>query len=848
MATKNTMRTVSVRNILAHKLRLALTLLAVVLGTAFISGSFMFTKSLSNTFDSAVSTAFTGVDAAVSQKEGGPILDQKMRDDIAADPDVRAVNMQSSQTVVVANKDAEAFQTGGGTSSVQPYYPEDQSVGEPATLVDGSAPHGTGEVLINDSAAEEFDIKIGDSLLVVHPDQRDEVKVVGVVKPVVDQGPSLTLLMDHEAFVERYGNSEQLKVAAAEGVSADELVDHLNETFEVKAESGQKLADEISDQISSALKFVNYFLIAFGLIALLVGTFIIANTFSMIVAQRTKEFALLRALGASRGQITRSVVTEAFIVGLVGSAVGVAAGMGLVAIIKAVFEAKGMPMGGGLGLSLSAVLVPLILGALVTIVSAWAPARRAGAVKPVEAMRTTESAAGASLLVRSVLGGLLLVVGIIFALVGVLVDASTGIRATLVGLGSLNLILGFFLAGPAISLPIVPAIGRVVGAPFGAVGKLASTNSARNPRRTAATAFALMLGVALVTSIGMLGATMKASVADAVEQDARADFLLSGPTSGNFPTPNETVQRARDTEGVGQLVAMSTAPLQVDGQASMNYGPEMMISQIIDGNADDMLNLTLVDGALNTGEEPGFIADSVLAEKQGWEVGQSYELAGPDPSRTAQVKLLGTYEPFQMLPGLAVSQSAAEEVIDPSSLDVTVVSVNAEEGYDKEKLRANLEKSVKDLVVVQVRTSEEYAGEAAGMIDQMLTILYALLALAVVIAVLGIVNTLTLGVIERRQEIGMLRAVGTQRRQIRTMITVESVQIALFGALMGILMGLGMGWSFISVLSDEGLDSATVPWMMLAVMFVGSGIVGVLAALWPAQRAAKTPPLDAIAD
>ena len=201
-----------------------------------------------------------------------------------------------------------------------------------------------------------------------------------------------------------------------------------------------------------------------------------------------------------------------------------------------------------------------------------------------------------------------------------------------------------------------------------------------------------------------------------------------------------------------------------------------------------------------------------------------------------------------MLSGLAVSKSAAEEVIDPGSLDVMVVSVNAAEGYDKEKLRANLEKSVKDLVVVQVRTSEEYAGEAAGMIDQMLTILYALLALAVVIAVLGIVNTLTLGVIERRQEIGMLRAVGTQRRQIRTMITVESVQIALFGALMGILMGLGMGWSFISVLSDEGLDSTTVPWLMLVIMFVGSGIVGVLAALWPAQRAAKTPPLDAIAD
>lgn len=848
MATKNTMRRVSVRNILAHKLRLALTLLAVVLGTAFISGSFMFTNALSNTFDSAVDNAFTGVDAAVSQKEDGPALDQKMRDDIANDPDVRAVNIQSSQTVVVANENAEAFQTGGGTSSVEPYYPADQSVGEPAELVDGSEPHGTAEALINDSAAEKFGIHVGDTLVVVHPDQRDEVKVVGVVKPAVDQGASLNLLMDHAGFTERYGDSSQLKVAAADGVSAEELVDHLNETFDVDAEAGEELAKEISDQISSALKFVNYFLIAFGLIALLVGTFIIANTFSMIVAQRTKEFALLRALGASRGQITRSVATEAIIVGLVGSAVGVVAGVGLVVAIKAVFSAQDMPMGGGLGLSVSAVVVPLILGTVVTVISAWAPARRAGAVKPVEAMRTTESAAGSSLLVRTVLGALLLFAGIIFAVLGVLLDISTGIRATLVGLGALNLIVGFFLAGPAISLPIVPSIGRVVGVPFGAVGKLAATNSARNPRRTAATAFALMLGVALVTAIGMLGATMKASVSDAIDEDVRADFLLSGPTTGNFPTPNETADRARDTEGAGQVVALGSAPVMVDGQASMNYGPQVVISQVIGGNADDILNLTVAEGSLKLGDEKGFIADTSLAEEQGWQVGHTYELTGPDPTRTSEVTLIGTYEPFQMLPRLALSESAATEVVDASTLDTKMVAVNAAEGVDTEELRANLEESVKDLVVVQVRTGAEHAGEVAGMIDQMLTILYALLALAVIIAILGIVNTLTLGVIERRQEIGMLRAVGTQRRQIRTMITVESVQIALFGAIMGMILGLGLGWAFISVLADDGLDSLTVPWLMLIIMLVGSGIVGVLAAIWPAQRAAKTPPLDAIAD
>ena len=287
----NTMRRVSLRNILAHKLRLALTLLAVVLGTSFIAGSFMFTNSLSSTFDSAVSNAFTDVDAAVS----GDHLDQAFRDTLAADSEVAAVNIRSSQTVVVANSDAEAFQTGGGTSSISPYYAPADAVGPVAEVIDGAAPQGTGEVVVNESAAEKFGISVGQELLVVHPDHRETVSVSGIVKPDVEQG-GIVLQMDAPAFVEVYGDSKQLAVAAAEGVTADQLVDHLNAEYDaqgITAESGQKLADEMSDQIGSALKFVNYFLIAFGLIALLVGTFIIANTFSMIVAQRTKEFACL---------------------------------------------------------------------------------------------------------------------------------------------------------------------------------------------------------------------------------------------------------------------------------------------------------------------------------------------------------------------------------------------------------------------------------------------------------------------------------------------------------------------------------------------------------------------------
>lgn len=853
MASGSTMRKVSLRNILAHKLRLALTLLAVVLGTSFIAGSFMFTKTLSDTFDSAISSSFDGVDAAASPVEGGQGISEETRLAMAEDPEVGSVNIRGSQTVVAANEDSEAFQTGGGSSSLAPFYPEEDYVGEPFSMTEGEAPTGTDEVVINQGAVDEYGIAVGDTLVLVTPDEHINVEVSGIYEPPVSSGSSITLMMAEDGYLERFtanGSVSSLAVSGAEDVEPDALVEHLNNEYEVSAESGEKLAEEMTEAIAEGMQFINYFLIAFGLIALLVGTFIIANTFSMIVAQRTKEFALLRALGASRGQITRSVVTESVIVGFIGSAVGVLAGMGLVAIIKLVLSAQDMPMGSGLGLTPSAVIVPIVLGTIVTVISAWAPARRAGSVEPVEAMRTTESAAGSSLKVRTVIGLIVLVLGAAFAIWGALwTDGSTGSRASLVGVGALFVIVGYFLAGPALSLPIVPAFGKVIGAPFGAIGSLAATNSKRNPRRTSATAFALTLGLALVTAIGMLGATMNSSIQDLMEDNVSSDYILSGPTDGSFPTPGNTPELAQETEGVASTTTAGMSPVLIDGQAAMNYGPQFQFTNYVDGNPEDMVTFEVVEGSMNLVETPGFIANTTVVEANGWEVGESYELTSPvNPTETREVELIGIYEPNPIVEGFAVSKSAYEGMIPDGVSQMLFVGVSAEEGYDLDELRTNLEESMKDLIIVQVMTGEEYAGQATDMVTQMLSILYALLALAVIIAILGIVNTLTLGVIERRQEIGMLRAVGTQRRQIRTMITLEAVQIAVFGAVMGMLIGLGLGWAFIEVLADSGLENAVVPWAQLLIMLASSAVVGVIAAIWPSARAAKTPPLEAIAD
>nr|WP_304503806.1 FtsX-like permease family protein [Corynebacterium lemuris] len=846
------MRRISLRNIAAHKLRLALTVLAVVLGTAFISGAFMFTNSLNQSLQSAVSSTYDGVDAVVTPAEGASVLSRDIREAIAADEKVANVNVTASETVVLATGDEEPIQTGGGTASLAPWYAPDTVVGVPNPLVEGEAPTAADDIVLNQKGAENFGISVGDELLVVDPEERRTMTVTGLYEMEFDQGQSLSAYMPEEAFLERYtldGATSQFIVSAVEGTSDTDLVAHLEDTRDgLQVETGAKLAEEMSEVLSQALSFVNYFLVAFGLVALLVGTFLIANTFSMIVAQRTKEFALLRALGAARMQITRSVVFEAFLVGVLGSALGVLAGVGLVAAIKGIMSARGMSLpDSGLGLSTSAVVVPVILGTLVTIISAWLPARRAGEVRPVEAMRSTEASTDQPLGVRTILGVLLMVVGVAAALAGALLaDSATSTRAILVGIGAFGVIVGFFFAGPAMSLPIVPTLGRVIGAPFGAIGRLAATNSRRNPRRTATTAFALTLGVALVTAIGMLGDTMKASISDVVENNVSADFILSGPTSGSFPTPAGTPDAVRDVEGVEQVLTMSTAPVLVDGRATNQFG-DFAQTTLLDGNVTDMIAIEMREGTADLGAGPGVLAAAGFAETNGWEVGDVLPLTAPGLSEEVrEVEVLGIFEPNNLLNNMVLSQESVAGLLPPGALEVSMVGVVADGSVDPDQLRADLEEAVKGFIVVQVMSTDEMAGQAGQAIDQMLNILYALLALAVIIAILGIVNTLTLGVIERRQEIGMLRAVGSQRRQIRTMITLEAVQIAVFGAVMGIIIGLGLGWAFLEVLSGEGLDTISVPWAMLLWMLLGSAVVGVLAAVWPARRAAKTPPLDAI--
>ncbi|MDO4632104.1 MAG: FtsX-like permease family protein [Corynebacterium sp.] len=871
-----TMLKLSIRSILAHKLRLLLSVVAVMLGTAFVAGSMMFTTSLNTVFDSAIEDAFDGVDAVITPDPAAAaaILMKNPADlkamaslggvrtslieELRHDPEIKNVAIHDGVNLVLANANREPYQTRAGRVQIVSWYDDTTAVGVGNKLIDGHLPENQEQIVINAQAAKAYNIKIGDTVVVVDPQHQKNMIIVGTFEPVKtggELGSNITLSTNEKEFLELYTNGKNIKSLAVEGNTKHgaDLITYLSEKYPgVKYQPGSELADTLNTQIKDGLKFVNYFLVAFGLIALLVGTFIIANTFAMIVAQRLKEFALMRALGVSRRQLTTSVVIEAFLVGLLGSGIGIGLGVGLVQLIQLVLEYFNMSISGaGLGLTTTSVAVPLGLGTFVTLLSAWAPARRAGAVHPVEAMRSTESASESPLKLRTFLGFLVLAAGCACAAAGVMAsvaDYDTQTRALAVGVGAVAVVLGVFMISPALSILVVGIMGRIIGLPFRAVGKLAATNSRRNPRRTATTAFALTLGVALVTTIGMLSATMQQSVKDLVSSGVRADFVLSSPANGQFPVPEEAVQKVRSTAGVGEVVGFAQAPVvigvNVDPAAAANG---MVRTLVADNDISKSVDLEGVNGSLNLQEPNVFVAFDDYASQHGWKIGDTVPVKNLEGKDIAQAKLIGTYGENRMMGDVELSAATLANTPYAQEQVLTWLMVTGDGSVSQSQLRENLQAAVKDYLVVQVQDKNEYAGQRAGMINQMLYILYALLALSVLVAILGIVNTLALNVIERRQEIGMLRAVGMQRRQIRRLITIESVQIALYGAAVGIGVGVGVGWSFLTVLSEEGLGTLVIPWVQLAWMFGASAVVGVIAAWWPAGRAAKTPPLDAIA-
>jgi putative ABC transport system permease protein len=837
----NPIRQVALRNLGAHKVRLLLTVIAIVLGTAFIAGSLIFTDTLKSTFDKIVTTSTKGLDVQVQpRKDNNPGVPVDLVDKLKAVPGVRAVEPQANGPIVLVAANGKKVQSGGAPSIGAAWTPADEQITPAPTFISGQAPSAADDVVINDSAAKKGDIKTGDHVIVItaaHDPQtvtvsgiyHTDVETGGYIGVLYTQAEALKLFTDgsHVATVSIAGRADVSQATLRDRVAAILPAD-------LKAETGKQVEQDTRDDVQKALSFINYFLLAFGAIALLVGTFIIYNTFSMIVAQRVRELALLRAIGASKGQVGRSVVFEAGVIGLIGSIIGIGGGVGLAYGLKAFLDAVGSGLpGGGLVLSPRTVIVALLVGILVTLFSAYSPARRASKTPPVAAMRAEfATTTNASLRRRNIIGLVLTVIGAI-ATVGGATSDSAGTAASLVGLGLLGVGAGVLMLSPMLSRWVIGAIGAVLGRPFGTVGRLARTNSVRNPRRTAATAFALTLGLLLVSAISVVGASTKASLDTIIDTNVRADFIL---TNNTFGLPIQAAAAAAKVPGVQSLTEIHSVRTTINGSNASGIA--------VDGPVAAVVKVDFVSGGgLPTDADMQF--SQTTAKDKKLSVGQQVTLTTPGGASVTE-KITGIYKDNPLLGNWMVSGDTYRTLTPSNEYLDEVGLVVAVPGTDLATLRAGLETATDPYYVVNVQDRQEFKGTQAEQVNGLLGVLYALLGLAIIIAVLGIINTLALSVVERRREIGMLRAVGMQRAQVRRTIYLVSAMIAIFGAVLGVVIGLVYGVLFTRTLKSQGLGTVSVPWGQAVLFVVIAGVVGVLAALWPGIRAARTRPLEAI--
>jgi putative ABC transport system permease protein len=835
---------VTLRGVRSHRLRFLLTAVAVMLGVSLVSGTYVLTDSLDSTFDKIVDQASTGADVQVR----GAASDTESFDGTAlraplpltlvdqlkgVDGVTRAVP-DLMGTAILVGKDGTAVRNAGAPTFGFAIEPNDPVV----KLVKGRDPQNASEVAVESTTLEKSGLAVGAQTKALIGNVPKTVTIVGEAQFGEGLAGATLVFLDPKSAQETFapdGTVQSFTMSAAPGISQDELRSRVAAVLPPNAEAitGATLNAESKKQFEEGLGFISTFLLVFAGVSLFVGGFIIANTFSMLVAQRTRELALLRAIGASRGQVLRVVLGEAVVLGIVGSLLGLGIGILLAAGLKALFGTFGLEISGGLPVNTRTVVVSLLVGIVVTVVSAILPAVRASRVAPVAAMRDDVAAPVGGVLRRGLIGGGFIAVGAGLLVPGVTQD---DVQWLLVGIGAALIVIGSLVAAPATTRPVI----RVVAAPFlvvaGTIGRLARENSLRNPRRTATTASALMIGLALMAGVSVIASSTKASVADIVESQLTADYVLDG---GNAPFPVTVAEQVSTLPDVASVATLGGVQVVVDDRTlfAMAADPQ----GIADNVKVDVTSGSL--GALNSGQ---VLISQTLAEDRGWKVGTTVD-AGIGTIKQQPLTVGAVFEDNQVLSAqMVVPRKLYSEAVPAALQGDFLVYVKAKPGVDQAALRTELTSTVKPFLVVSVLDGAEFTDSQAEQVNILLYTIYALLALSVVIAVLGIVNTLALSVFERTREIGLLRAVGMTRRQLRRMITVESISTAVFGAVLGTALGLVLGITVQYGVRSQGLEVLSIPWASLVIVLIAAGIAGMVAAVLPAWRAVRLDVLRAI--
>lgn len=840
------------RNLVARKLRLLLSAFAIVLGVAFVAGSLIFTDAMEGAFDDIVegSTA----DVEIAYEGAGDWDSQQDSRTIPADVVDRLRELEGAasvhpvtmlQSVFVIGEDGKVVGGNGPPGLAFNHTGAVAITGKPIIeLVDGELP-GSGatrpEIALDEATAEKAGYGVGDTVKLVTPGTPPtiEAELVGLVEFGSGglNGATLTVF-DLGYMQEQFFGGEDVYSAVslntADGVTQTELAEAAQEVLpaHVVARTGDDVVEKNQAQIEEILGFLNTFLLVFAAVSLVVGTFLIINTFSILVAQRSRELALLRALGASRGQVNRSVLLEAAGVGLIGSTLGLGGGYLVALALKAVFGAFGLDLGGAeFRVALSTVVAAYAVGVVVTVVAAYLPARRASRLMPVQALRD-DVAMPESSLHRRLLGGVALVLIGSLAMVGGLA-AWWGRELWSIGLGMLAILIGVSLLSPMLGRPVIALFGLLYR-PFGTTGLLATQNSFRNPRRTAATASALMVGLALMAMMSMLGSSARASTDVAIAEALTSEYVVSNAIGQPF-SPDIAAQ-IRDVDGVDTVAALRYGGASIDGDRAFM------------GAVDPKDFLAAMDVEMSAGSleqlSTGTVAVSErVAESRGLSRGDEVTLqfqGGEVTAKVIAVFAAGAAVPTEWLTTHSTFARGGLAELD------SMLFVTRDPGASEETVTGDIEKVLADLPTVTLKDPQGFADEQKAQIDQFLTLINALLVLSVLIALLGVVNTLALSVIERTREVGLLRAIGMSRRQLRTMIRLEAVVISVLGALLGVGMGVSFGWALLRAIRDEGLTEMVVPVGTLSLFVVAAALLGVLAAVFPARRAARLDVLKAI--
>jgi putative ABC transport system permease protein len=845
----------TLRGLRGQRRRILPTFVAVFLGVSFTAGTLILTDTLGTAFSAMHADNHDGIDLAVRRPASFGSGPDAVRDRITATA-ATEIGAIDGVSATAGRTSGWAQLTGSGGALLGDVSSGVDPVGEnwiadpqlnPWVLRAGAPPAGSHQVVIDRAAADELGAAVGDTVDVLALGGAHQMTVAGIATfgDADSRFGTVTVLFDEptaQALLGEPGRHDSIVVRTAPGVPTETVGERIAQMAadggEIEVVTGSQLADEAHAAHMQDWAFFDIFMAGFAVIALVVGGFIIFNTFSITVAQRTREFALLRAVGAGRGQVLASVLAESLAVGVTASALGLAGGIGVSSGLHALFGMFGIALPDtGVVVGSASLVVAATLGIGITVLSALLPALRAARVRPLAAMRDAAIERSATSRARIIAGAATVGAGAAAIAAGLGLIGSVA----LVGLGGLAVFVGATVLGPVLVRPFARVVGKPIAALRGVPGHLARDNATRCPKRTAATAGALTIGVGLVGFIAIMAASVKASVDEMVSTGIRADLVIDSNSVGFGGLDRSLASELRELPEVGAVSGMALATAEVDGDVIDVVGVDS-------ADLESLLDLGRIDGSLAGPDGTGLGIDRIavnadVADERGWTVGTPVAVTLADGVERRLVIGAVIEDPYIGLP--TIVDAALLEQAGQTAFDLQVF-VALDDGIERDAGVAAVMAAAESTPQADVLDRAGFADNRAAAVDPLLGVIYALLGFAVLIAALGIMNTLALSIMERTRELGVLRAVGASRAQVRTLVRWESVMIAGFGTLLGLVIGTGFGWAVVRALRSEGITNLVVPTTQLGIVALLAAATGVVAAVVPARRAARLDVLEAL--